>query len=116
MKDFVPLGTGNSRFLKSVANFLTLYPDYASFAAALVAGTLPVDFNGINTAGVAQSGTPLFISIGEECFTEEVQKDIKAAFELMCSGEVGIEPLDWQKTKTPSLWKTKTGKIINYEW
>lgn len=59
MKDFVPLGTGNSRFLKSVANFLTLYPDYASFAAALVAGTLPVDFNGINTAGIAQSGTPL---------------------------------------------------------
>lgn len=65
---------------------------------------------------VAQSGTPLFISIGEECFTEEVQKDVTAAFETMCSHDVGIEPLDWQKTKTPSLWKTKTGKIINYEW
>jgi hypothetical protein len=59
MKDFVPKGTGNSRFLKSVSNFLSLYPDYPRFAQALIAGTLPVDFNGINSEGVQQMGTGL---------------------------------------------------------
>lgn len=59
MQDFVPLGTGNSRYLKSVENFKTLYPTYDAFVAALVAGTLPIDFNGINEAGIAQKGTPI---------------------------------------------------------
>lgn len=59
MQDLVPIGTGNSRYLKSVSNFKTLYPTYDSFAAALVAGTLPVDFNGINMSGIAQIGTAL---------------------------------------------------------
>ena len=59
MKDSVILGTGNSRYLKSVENFKTMYPTYDDFAAALVAGTLPVDFNGINTAGFQQIGDGL---------------------------------------------------------
>lgn len=59
MQDFIPIGTGNSRYLKSVENFKTLYPTYDAFAAALVAGTLPVDFNGINEAGVLQKGMAL---------------------------------------------------------
>ena len=59
MKDFVPKGTGNSRFLKSVSNFLSLYPSYEDFVAALVAGTLPIDLNGINAEGVTQVGTGL---------------------------------------------------------
>lgn len=59
MQDFIPLGTGNSRYLKSVENFKALYPTYDAFVAALVAGTLPIDLNGINEAGVAQRGTPL---------------------------------------------------------
>lgn len=59
MKDLVPKGTGNSRFLRSVSNFLSLYPNYEAFVAALVNGTLPVDFAGINTNGVTQVGTAL---------------------------------------------------------
>lgn len=59
MKDFVPKGTGNSRYLKSVSNFLSLYPSYEDFVAALVAGTLPIDLNGINADGVTQVGTAL---------------------------------------------------------
>ena len=58
MQDMVIKGTGNSRFLKSVENFKELYPDYNSFVEALVAGTLPVDFNGLNPAGITQMGTP----------------------------------------------------------
>lgn len=52
-------GTGNSRFLKSVSNFKTLYPTYDDFVAALIAGTLPIDLNGINPNGWTQQGTPL---------------------------------------------------------
>lgn len=59
MKDAIALGTGNSRYLKSVSGFASLYPTYDSFAAALVAGTLPVDLNGINPDGWAQLGTAL---------------------------------------------------------
>ena len=59
MKDFISNNTGNSRFLKSVSNFLELYPDYATFAAALVSGTLPIDLNGVNPNGYSQLGTAL---------------------------------------------------------
>lgn len=59
MKDSVILGSGNSRYLKSVQDFKTLYPTYDDFAAALVAGTLPIDLNGINSAGFQQVGDAL---------------------------------------------------------
>lgn len=59
MKDTVLKGTGNSRFLKSVEDFKTRYPTYDDFVAALVAGTLPIDLNGINAAGMDQVGTAL---------------------------------------------------------
>lgn len=59
MKDSIILGTGNSRYLKSVEDFKSLYPTYDDFVAALVSGTLPVDFNGINPAGFQQVGNPL---------------------------------------------------------
>ena len=59
MTDLVIKGTGNSRYLKSISNFLTQYPTYTDFVAALVAGTLPIDFNGINSAGIQTQGTPL---------------------------------------------------------
>lgn len=54
MKDGITLGTGNSRYLKSIQNFLQQYPTYTAFVQALVEGTLPVDFNGINEAGWQQ--------------------------------------------------------------
>lgn len=59
MQDGIIKGTGNSRYLKSISNFLTQYPTYQDFAAALVAGTLPIDLNGINETGWDQIGTAL---------------------------------------------------------
>lgn len=59
MQDGIIKGTGNSRYLKSVANFLSLYPNYEAFAAALIAGELPIDLNGINEAGWQQLATAL---------------------------------------------------------
>lgn len=59
MQDGIIKGTGNSRYLKSISEFLTQYPTYNDFAAALAAGTLPIDLNGINPTGWDQQGTPL---------------------------------------------------------
>lgn len=59
MTDGVIKGTGNSRYLKSVSNFKTLYPTYDDLVAALVAGTLPIDLKGINSSGWSTQGTPL---------------------------------------------------------
>lgn len=59
MTDGVIKSTGNSRYLKSVANFIALYPTYEDFAAALIRGDLPIDLNGINPNGWSQQATPL---------------------------------------------------------
>ena len=59
MQDGIIKETGNSRYLKSISNFLTQYPTYQDFVAALVAGTLPIDLNGINETGWDQLGTAL---------------------------------------------------------
>lgn len=56
MIDSVLKGTGNSRFLKSAVPSGT---SWADALAMLQAGTFPIDFNGINTEGFQQVGTPL---------------------------------------------------------
>lgn len=56
MQDFVPLGTGNSRSLKSAV------PAGTSWEQALEMlrnGTFPIDIGAVNDSGVAQKGTPL---------------------------------------------------------
>lgn len=59
MQDGIIAGNGNSRYLKTVAAALSLYPTYEDFITALIAGTFPIDLNGINEAGWSQKGTPL---------------------------------------------------------
>lgn len=59
MQDGIVAGNGNSRYLKTVAEALSLYPTYQDFIAALIAGTFPIDLNGINAAGWVQQGTAL---------------------------------------------------------
>ena len=59
MQDGIIAGTGNSRYPKTVAEALTLYPTYQDFIASLIAGTFPIDLNGINSTGWTQEGTPL---------------------------------------------------------
>lgn len=59
MQDGIIKGTGNSRYLRSIENFLEQYPTYQDFVAALVAGTLPIDLNGINESGWDLLGTAL---------------------------------------------------------
>lgn len=56
MQDFIPKGTGNSRFLKSS---IAANSTFEQFLTMFRNGTLPFDFNGVNSEGVAQIGTPL---------------------------------------------------------
>lgn len=54
MKDLVPKGTGNSRFLRSsIRENIT----HQELVALLRAGTFPVDFSGLNADGVAVVGS-----------------------------------------------------------
>lgn len=95
MQDGIINGVGNSRFLKSVPAFLSLYPTYEAFTQALIEGTLPIDLNGINEAGWAQAGTPLnkasllkdttaaLYGLGTDAVPDEVLK------------KIGSTPLAW---------------------
>jgi hypothetical protein len=56
MIDTVLSGTGNSRYLKSSISAGTTWED---FLALIQAGTLPIDFNGINSANMTVKGTEL---------------------------------------------------------
>lgn len=59
MKDGIIKGNGTSRYLKGPANALTMYPTYEDFMQAYIAGTLPIDLNGINPDGWTQQGSAL---------------------------------------------------------
>lgn len=59
MQDTIIKGSGNSRTLGSVPNFLTLYPTYEAFAQALINRELPIDLGPVNPAGVDVHGTDL---------------------------------------------------------
>jgi len=59
VQDAIIKGIGNSRYLKTVGEALSLYPTYEDFMQAMVAGIFPVDFNGINKDGWTQQGTLL---------------------------------------------------------
>lgn len=56
MKNLVPLGTGNSRFMKSNIPASTTL---AQLIQMLNNGTFPYDIGPINPAGISQQGTPL---------------------------------------------------------
>lgn len=56
MKNFVPLGTGNSRLMKSSIPAGTTWEQAL---AMLIAGTFPYDTGQMNAAGISQQGDPL---------------------------------------------------------
>lgn len=56
MQDFVPLGTGNSRNLKSAIPAGTTWEQAL---AMLRGGTFPIDIGAVNPSGISQQGNPL---------------------------------------------------------
>lgn len=59
MTDTIIKGTGNSRTLVSVPNFLTLYPSWEDFGREIATNGIPIDLLGLNPAGVDVLGTLL---------------------------------------------------------
>ena len=64
---------------------------------------------------LSKSGTPLFVSIAEDCFTNEIKNDIMAAMEKTDKNNKISKPLDWLETKTPEKWESSFG-IDEYVW
>ena len=95
-------------------------PQHNAFYAAdadCVGITRQLDWN-INRRWLdvlAKSGTPLFVSIGDDAFTPEVQADITEAFKKAVAAQHVSRPLDWMQTKIPQEWESDFGKD-SYEW
>jgi len=59
---------------------------------------------------LARSGTPLFVSIADDAFSDEVKKDITEAFKKAAENTETSKPCDWLETKTPQKWITAFGE------
>ena len=64
---------------------------------------------------LAKSGTPLFVSVAEDAYTEDVKQDITKAFETAVKASNTSCPLDWKTTLTPTKWKSDFGTDC-YTW
>ena len=64
---------------------------------------------------VANSGTPLFVSLSPDCYTEEILFDLQKAFQVNSKQLDVCEPIDWLNTKTPNQWMIN-GKIRSFDW
>lgn len=64
---------------------------------------------------LCKSGTPLFVSCQPSAVTEEMKKDLRAAYKaasIQCNKAV---PLDWEYNKNPAYWSID-GEYIRYDW
>lgn len=64
---------------------------------------------------LAKSGTPLFVSIGDDAYTPQIRQDITEAFRKTVSNEKISRPLDWMQTKVPQMWESAFG-VDRYAW
>ncbi len=64
---------------------------------------------------LAKSGTALFVSIAQDAYTEEIQKDLTEAFTRAGENTVSSRPLDWQETLSPTIWESAYGRDT-YDW
>ena len=106
MHDSIPKGDGTSRTLKSVENFLELYPTYQDFALALINGTLSVDI-GLNADGWLVLGMALSKmnllrdETGEALWLEDPPNaTLDDAFQAVRTNLVGAKESTFQKLMT----------------
>lgn len=94
MQDLITKGTGNSRFMKSaIPEDIT----FAEMVKMLRDGTFPFDLNGLNPAGIEQTGTPYN---KEQVLTDDtaallrldsVAANVNAAFATLAENKVNIQ-------------------------
>ena len=64
---------------------------------------------------VANSATPLFISLSPDSYTDEILKALRSAMVVGAKQTDDCEPMDWLETKTPQKWKIN-GEIKEFQW
>lgn len=64
---------------------------------------------------LSRSGTMLFVSLAPDALGAEQRRDLKAALALAATPQPLGEPLDWQRTVTPSRWRLM-GRERSYDW
>ena len=61
------------------------------------------------------SGTPLFVSIDPLCCTEEIENDLKHAFQINGERNLTCIPTDWLENNLPTQWEIK-GETKTFHW
>lgn len=64
---------------------------------------------------LAKSGTPLFVSADPKAMGPEQKKAVREAFTAAARFSAPAEPVDWQDTMLPAVWKTAYG-TVRYDW
>ena len=64
---------------------------------------------------LANSGSPLFVSMQPSQITDDIEKDLKAAFEIASKQADTAVPLDWTYNNTPEKWSIN-GKTVEYDF
>lgn len=80
-----------------------------------ITGKIPWSLNGQWLDLLANSGTPLFISLAPDAASEAVKADIRKAFVKAAQKQEPAQPLDWMDSTQPRIWKCQEG-IKNYCW
>lgn len=64
---------------------------------------------------LAKSGTPLFVSVAEDVTEEEVETELRRAFQIAAQQPALGTPVDWLYNLTPEKW-TLCGETIEFKW
>ena len=64
---------------------------------------------------LAQSGTPLFVSIAENAFSKKIKEEISMAFKKSEQSKNVSHAIDWMENVCPTLWESTFG-IDKYVW
>ena len=59
---------------------------------------------------LAKSATPLFVSIADDAFSDEVKSAITEAFKIASVNTTISRPVDWIENKTPQEWISAFGR------
>ncbi len=95
-------------------------PQHGAFYAAdadCVGSTdqVPWAFNEQWLSLLARSGTPLFVSADSKCQGPEQRRAIRDAFRIASVFHEPAQPLDWQDTTCPAVWKAFDGEH-HFHW
>lgn len=64
---------------------------------------------------LSKSGTPLFVSVDDHAYNDEIKNDITKAFEFACSTQNFSRADDWFENVLPTKWESNFG-TTEYNW